>query len=128
MTFKTLHMPVSQRIYNRRQLLFLLISLRYTFILLKLFLSAPHLCCFPLAFCSFSAQASHCGGFSCCRARALQRAGFSTCGTLATLPCALWNLPGPGIEPMSPALAGRFLTTGPPGKSYLRYLKEGFNC
>ena len=24
---------------------------------------------------------------------------------------------GPGIEPVSPALAGRFLTTGPPGKS-----------
>ena len=28
----------------------------------------------------------------------------------------MWNLPRPGIEPMSPALAGRFLTTGPPGK------------
>ena len=27
------------------------------------------------------------------------------------------DLPGPGIEPMSPALAGRFLTTGPPGMS-----------
>ena len=26
--------------------------------------------------------------------------------------------PGPGIEPLSPALAGRLLTTGPPGKSY----------
>ena len=25
--------------------------------------------------------------------------------------------PGPGIEPMSPVLADRFLTTGPPGKS-----------
>ena len=29
----------------------------------------------------------------------------------------MWNLPGPGVEPVSPALAGRFLTTGPPGKS-----------
>ena len=29
----------------------------------------------------------------------------------------MWDLPGPGIKPMSPALAGRFLTTGPPGKS-----------
>ena len=29
----------------------------------------------------------------------------------------VWDLFGPGIEPMSPALAGRFLTTGPPGKS-----------
>ena len=27
----------------------------------------------------------------------------------------LWNIPRPGIEPMSPALAGRFLTTGPQG-------------
>ena len=27
----------------------------------------------------------------------------------------VWHLLGPGIEPMSPALAGEFLTTGPPG-------------
>ena len=27
----------------------------------------------------------------------------------------IWNLPGPGIEPLSPALAGRFFTTEPPG-------------
>ena len=26
------------------------------------------------------------------------------------------NLPGPGIEPMSPELAGEFLATGPPRK------------
>ena len=29
----------------------------------------------------------------------------------------MWDLPGPGLEPMSPALAGGFLTTVPPGKS-----------
>ena len=29
----------------------------------------------------------------------------------------MWNLLGTGIEPMSPALAGRFLSTAPPGKS-----------
>ena len=28
----------------------------------------------------------------------------------------MWDLPGPGIEPVSPALAGGFLTTVPPGK------------
>ena len=28
----------------------------------------------------------------------------------------MWDLPGPGLKPMSPALAGRFLTTAPPGK------------
>ena len=27
------------------------------------------------------------------------------------------DLPGPGLEPMSPALADEFLTTAPPGKS-----------
>ena len=27
----------------------------------------------------------------------------------------MWDLPGPGLEPMSPALAGGFLTTVPPG-------------
>ena len=33
------------------------------------------------------------------------------------LPCPPpGDLPNPGIEPRSPALAGRFLTTGPPGK------------
>ena len=28
----------------------------------------------------------------------------------------MWDLPGPGIESASPALAGGFLTTAPPGK------------
>ena len=30
-----------------------------------------------------------------------------------------WDLPGPGIKPMSPALAGGFFTTEPPGTSLL---------
>ena len=29
----------------------------------------------------------------------------------------MWNLPRPELEPVSPASAGGFLTTGPPGKS-----------
>jgi len=29
---------------------------------------------------------------------------------------AIQDLPDPGIKPMSPALAGRFFTTEPPGK------------
>ena len=36
--------------------------------------------------------------------------------TGSVAPCGMWNLPGPGIEPMSPVLAGRFLTTGTPEK------------
>ena len=42
--------------------------------------------------------------------------GFSG-GAQAQSPHSIWNLPGPGIEPMSPALPGGFLTTGPPGNS-----------
>ena len=29
----------------------------------------------------------------------------------------MWDLPRLGLEPVSPALAGGFLTTAPPGKS-----------
>ena len=55
--------------------------------------------------------ASPWAGFSHCGARApgLQR---PWCEGLA----ALWHLPRPGVKPVSPALAGRFPTTGPPGK------------
>ena len=28
----------------------------------------------------------------------------------------MWDLPRPGLEPVSPALAGRLSTTAPPGK------------
>ena len=30
----------------------------------------------------------------------------------------MWDLPGPGVEPVFPALAGGFLTTAPPGKPF----------
>ena len=45
-----------------------------------------------------------------------RHAVFSSCGTQALLLHGMWDLPGLGIEPVSPALAGRFLTTAPPGK------------
>ena len=65
------------------------------------------------------------GGFSCCGARALGFLGFSICGSQAQLPRTCGILfPGPGIKPMSPALAGRFLTTGLPGKSLLSCFKQ----
>ena len=35
----------------------------------------------------------------------------------AQLLLGMWDLPGPGIEPMYLLLAGGFLTTGPPGES-----------
>ena len=34
----------------------------------------------------------------------------------------MWNLPGPGIEPMSPALADVSLTGGPSGKSFTVFI------
>ena len=33
----------------------------------------------------------------------------------------MWDLPGPGLEPVSPALAGGFLTTASPGKPGLGF-------
>ena len=38
----------------------------------------------------------------------------------------MWDLPGPGLEPVSPALAGGFLTTAPPGKSQNLLFKSSF--
>jgi len=36
----------------------------------------------------------------------------------------MWDLPGPGIEPTSPALAGGFFTTEPSGKPSLKSEKK----
>ena len=41
---------------------------------------------------------------------------LSNCGSQASLLRGMWDPPRPGLEPMSPALAGRFSTTAPPGK------------
>ena len=46
----------------------------------------------------------------------LQMRRLSSCGSRAHLLRGMWDLPGPGLEPVSPALAGRFPTTAPPGK------------
>ena len=55
-------------------------------------------------------------GFSSCSSQT-HELGLRSCSPWAWLPYGMWNLPGTGIEPMSPALAGEFLTTGSPGKS-----------
>ena len=49
-----------------------------------------------------------------------RHAGFSNCNAWAWLFCGMWDLPGPGIEPMSSALAGELITTGPIGKPWVR--------
>ena len=46
----------------------------------------------------------------------LQTRRLSNPGSRAQLLRGMWDLPRPGLEPVSPALAGRFLTTVQPGK------------
>ena len=54
--------------------------------------------------------------------------GLSSCGTQAQPPRGLRNLPGAGTEPVSPAGAGGFSPTVPPGKSIIIFLLAGFLC
>ena len=46
----------------------------------------------------------------------LQTRRLSSCASRAQLLRGMWDLPRPGLKPVSPALAGRFSTTAPPGK------------
>ena len=74
-------------------------------------------------------RACHYSGF-CCQAWAPACLGLvvtahgtlehrlSTCGTWASLLHSMWDLPGPGINLASPALASRFYSSEPPGKPY----------
>ena len=55
--------------------------------------------------------------------------GFSSCSMQAQelwrtglVALCMWSLPRPGTEPVSPALAGRFLSTVPPRKSFTAIL------
>ena len=44
---------------------------------------------------------------------------FSSCGAQAWLPRGMWNLPRPGIKLVSPVLANKLLSSGPPGRSQM---------
>ena len=60
----------------------------------------------------------------------LQTRRLSNCGSRAQLLCGMWDPPRPGLEPVSPASAGRLSTTAPPGKPqvvYLLYLSSIFS-
>ena len=52
----------------------------------------------------------------------LQMRRLSSCGSRTQLLCGMWDLLRPGLEPVSPALAGIFSTTVPPGKPYRYFL------
>ena len=63
-------------------------------------------------------------GLISCSWRPLEHAGFRSCGTQAQLLLAMWDLPRPGIKPVCPALAGRCLSTAPPGKPLYYFLSK----
>ena len=73
--------------------------------------------------CSCWAWAPHCGGFSC------EHGLWGACASAILvhgLRCwGMWNLPWPGIKPMSPLLAGGCLTTRPPEKSSYQFFLHG---
>ena len=54
----------------------------------------------------------------------LQTHRLSNGGSRAQLLRGMWDLPRPGLEPVSPALAGRFSTTAPSGKPNNSILKR----
>ena len=56
----------------------------------------------------------------------LQTRRLSNCGSRPQLLHGMWDLPRPGLEPVSPALAGRFSTTAPPGKPLTDLFKPHF--
>ena len=66
--------------------------------------------------------ASHCRSFSCCWAQPLGRAGFSGCGAWTWLFHGMWDLPRSGIELISLAPVGGFLSTVPSEKSVFIYI------
>ena len=49
----------------------------------------------------------------------LQMCRLSSCGSRAQLLRSMWDPSRPGLEPVSPASAGRLSTTAPPGKPVL---------
>ena len=64
---------------------------------------------------SCCAKAARCRGFSRCRARAPEHRLHSS-GAQEQLLLSMCDLPGTGMEPVSPASVGKFFTTEPPGK------------
>ena len=101
------------------------VSFFFFFFLIYLFLAALGLCCCMQSF-------SSCGerGLLFVVVRGLltvvaslsfwrtgsRCTGFSSWGARAQLPHGMWDRSRSGLEPVSPALGGRFSATAPPGK------------
>ena len=88
---------------------------------------ALDLCCGAQAFSSCGWWASHCSGFSCCRAQAWRcmNTVAVACRLISPVACGIL-VPQPRIEPVSPALGGGFLTTGAAGKTPHTYIFFSF--
>ena len=54
----------------------------------------------------------------------LQTRRLSNCGSRVQLLRGMRDLPRPGLEPMSPASAGRLSTTAPPGKPRRSFYRQ----
>ena len=82
-----------------------------------LFLSVLGLCCCMWAFSGCNEWALlFIAVFGLLLLAQTRECGLCRCGVQTSLLLCTWDLPRPGIESGSPALAGWFLTTGPPGK------------
>ena len=64
---------------------------------------------------SCGVESSHHRGVSRCRVWALEHR-LSSCGSRAWLLPGMWDHPGSGVEPVSPALAGGLFTAEPSGE------------
>ena len=76
-------------------------------------------------------SSSRCAGLSPSRPLLLRSTGSRRAGSVvvahgAQLLRGMWDLPRPGLEPVFPALAGRFSTTAPPGKPLKIYPNIGY--
>ena len=78
-------------------------------------------------------SSSRCADFSLSRPLLLRSTGSRRASSVivahgARLLRGMWDLPRPGLEPVSPALAGRLSTTAPPGKPPLGFLRCILPC
>ena len=78
--------------------------------------------CCAQVFSSCSAQISNCGSFSCCRGQALGHMGPVLVAHRLICPMECWIFQDQESELVSPALAGKFLTPGAPGKPKFIFL------
>ena len=136
-------MPLNCTLKMVKMINFMLYIVYYNFFFINfiyLFLAALGPCCCAQAFSSCTsggplfrcgARASHCGGPSPCgarapstRASAVVARGLGSCSARAQLLRGMWDPPRPGLEPVSPALAGGFLTTAPLEKPLVYNFKK----